>query len=221
MFVRVSTLTLLYVRHAPICHPVCTRFRMPNGGMLSVPWPMSVTSLCSVFAPRRTSQDRLGRFTGTACAEISKPRLTSLPMLMKGNPPIGLPAAGPFCVYPEEGGSGCCSNRSLLSLLKYVSSTPIRSFMKPASKPASNSEPRSNRRLGLPGLSGTAPGETPLASRYGSDCNVVSDAPAWGMRPVCPYAARNRSVFTAPTCQNGSSLVTHDRPTLGRTTQWV
>src|SRR5712671_1794802 len=41
------------------------------------------------------------------------------------------------------------------------------------------------------------------------------------MRPVCPHAPRRRSVFTAPMCQNGSSLATHDRPSLCSTTQCV
>ena len=65
---------------------------------------------------------------------------------------------------PLEGGNGFCKSRSRLILSKYVTSTPIRSCMKPASNPASNSSPRSKRSPGLPGFNGIAPGATMLPS---------------------------------------------------------
>src|SRR5690242_15476275 len=96
---------------------------------------------------------------------------------------------------------------------------PARSWKKPASKPVSNSVPRSGLRLGLPGLAWTTPGPTPpLGVTYGKGAYVVSDAPGSGERPVDPYAARRRKVEIPgrSCCQKGSCDRTYDTLTFGR-----
>ena len=103
IFVTVSTLRIFRVHHAPSCTPACTRFTLPKGATS----PMSVTSLCNVFAPTRMSQDRFGVLTGIARTPTSNPRFTIEPMFTNG-----------FCENPSDGGSGCCRIRSLLTLWK-------------------------------------------------------------------------------------------------------
>ena len=120
---------------------------------------------------------------------------------------------------PSDGGIGWAMIRSFVVLSKYVSSADTRLLKKPASTPASNSMPRSGLRLALPGLPGMAPAAVVPVMLYAAATSVVSASPGFGDRPVVPYAARTRSVFTHRVngSKNFSSEIAQLPPTLGST----
>ena len=103
--------------------------------------PRLTSLLLSVFAVNPMSQVTFFCAIGAPCTPTSIPLLSTLPALMNG-----------FSVKASDGARGFRSNRSDVFLSKYVSSTPTRSWKKPASNPASNSVPRSGLRFGFPGL---------------------------------------------------------------------
>src|SRR5512141_2428117 len=127
--------------------------------------------------------------------------------------------ASGLLLKPSDGGIGRAMIRSLVFLLKYVTSADRRLLKKPASRPASNSTPRSGFRFALPGLPGMAPAAVVPAMLYAADTSVVSASPGLGERPVVPYAARRRSVLTyfANRSKNRSSEIAQLPPIFGST----
>jgi len=87
---------------------------------------------------------------------------------------------------PRDGGIGRAMIRSFVVLLKYVSSADTRLLKNPASRPASNSVPRSGLRSALPGLPRMAPAVVLPVMLNGDATSVVRASPGLGERPVVP-----------------------------------
>ena len=129
--------------------------------------------------------------------------------------------ANGFARKPSDGGSGRASSRSLVVLLKYVSSTldavvPERA----ASMPASNSVPRSalERVVARVVRDGTGSRCAPVMANGAAE-NVVSDAPGFGR--AARGAPRRAQADLREEAQRAarrtrSSEITHDAPTFGQ-----
>src|ERR1035437_264063 len=202
----VSIDTIFFETYTPSCWPTSVRPWAPrlNGAMP----PKLVSSLWSVLTPARMSQRTSRLSIAATFTATSKPLFSTAPMLASG-----------FALKPSDGGIGFARIRSVVFLLKYVTSAETRLCQNPASSPASNSVPLSGLRFALPGLPSTAPAYSVVPIRYGAAESVVSAAPGPGDRPVVPHEARRRSVLTyfENRSKNFSSPIAQLNPTFGST----
>ena len=197
---------IFFETKTPSCSPTMVRPAPPrlNGSTV----PRLVSSLCSVLTPARTDHCTSRNRSASRFSASSRPLFSTDPMLSSG-----------LLLKPSDGGMGLAMIRSFVVLRKYVSSAERRLSKNPASRPASNSSPRSGLRSALPGLPGMAPAPVVPVMLYEAATSVVSASPGLGERPVVPYAARRRSVFShrAYRSKNFSSEIAQLAPIFGST----